>query len=111
MGCDRVALAFLCEAYDEAAPDRQQGKGRMSAPSCICIRSWPLQVRRAAPVQKLGDKAMEIRNELSKDFMVDYDDAAPSASVTAARMRSAPLLHHRGLPDFGDDKGRRPTAV
>ena len=25
--------------------------------------------------KKLGDKAMEIRNELAKDFMVDYDDA------------------------------------
>ena len=24
--------------------------------------------------KKLGDKAMEIRNELSKYFMVDYDD-------------------------------------
>ncbi len=24
--------------------------------------------------KKLGDKAMEIRNELSKDFMVDYDE-------------------------------------
>lgn len=29
----------------------------------------------AASVQKAGYKAMEIRNELAKDFMVDYDDA------------------------------------
>ena len=41
--------------------------------------------------KKLGEKAMEIRNELSKHFPWWITTIlVPSASVTAARTRSAP---------------------
>ncbi len=57
--------------------------------------------------KKLGDKAMEIRNELSKDFMVDYDDAG---SIGKRYRRQdeigTPLLHHRGLRDRRRRQGR-----
>ena len=40
---------------------------KMSAPSCVCIRlPAPKGVLRRPGARSLGDKAMEIRNELSK---------------------------------------------
>ncbi len=73
LGADRVTLAFLCEAYDEEMVDEAKNDKRVVmrlhpalAPFKACI--LPLS-------KKLGGKAEEIRDELSKYFMVDYDDA------------------------------------
>ena len=56
LGADRVTLAFLVDAYAE----------EVLAPfKCAVL---PLS-------KKLGDKATEIYNELSKTFMCDYDEA------------------------------------
>ncbi len=72
LGADRVTLAFLCEAYDEEVVDEQKNDTRVVmrfhpalAPFKACI--LPLS-------KKLGDKAEEIRAELAKYFMVDYDE-------------------------------------
>lgn len=69
LGADRVTLAFLCNAYDEESVD---GEIRVVlrlhpalAPYKVCI--LPLS-------KKLGNEAEKIREELSKHFMVDYDD-------------------------------------
>ena len=71
LGADRVALAFLCDAYDEETVG--EGDTRVVlrlhpalAPFKACV--LPLS-------KKLSEPADAIRSELSKYFMVDYDDA------------------------------------
>ena len=73
LGADRVALAFLCEAYDEEVVDAEKNDTR------VVMRFHPALAPFKAAVlplsKKLGDKAREIYAELSKYFMVDYDEA------------------------------------
>ena len=69
LGCDRVALAFLCEAYDEEHLTDSNGKEDVH-PALAPFKAAVLPLSK-----KLGGKAMEIRNQLSKYFMVDYDEA------------------------------------
>ena len=71
LGADRVALAFLCDAYDEETVG--EGDTRVVlrlhpalAPFKACV--LPLS-------KKLSEPADAICGELSKYFMVDYDDA------------------------------------
>ncbi|MEG0894391.1 MAG: glycine--tRNA ligase [Oscillospiraceae bacterium] len=71
LGADRVALAFLCEAYDEEVIDEKDTRIVMRfhpalAPYKACI--LPLS-------KKLNDKAEEIYADLAKYFNVDFDDA------------------------------------
>ena len=75
LGCDRVALAFLCEAYDEQ--HLVDAKGKEDVRTVLHLHPYlaPFKCAVLPLSKKLGDKAMEIRNELAKDFMVDYDDA------------------------------------
>ena len=72
LGADRVALAFLCEAYDEEVVDAGKNDTRVVmrlhpalAPFKACV--LPLS-------KKLAPKAEEVRAELAKYFMVDYDE-------------------------------------
>ena len=76
LGADRVVLAFLCEAYDEEdLSDPATGK----EDSRIVLRFHPALAPFKAAVlplsKKLNDQASEVYAELSKHFMVDYDDA------------------------------------
>ena len=71
LGADRVALAFLCEAYDEEAVGDNDTRVVLHlhpalAPFKACV--LPLS-------KKLGEQADAVREMLSKHFMVDYDDA------------------------------------
>ena len=71
LGADRVALAFLCDAYDEEAIDEKDTRVVMRlhpalAPFKACV--LPLS-------KKLAEGAGKIYESLSKEFMVDYDDA------------------------------------
>ena len=53
LGCDRVALAFLCEAYDEE--HLVDAKGKEDVRTVLHLHpSWLLQVRSAAAVQEAG---------------------------------------------------------
>ncbi len=76
LGCDRVTLAFLCEAYDEEVVGTDK-KG--NADIRTVMRFHPALAPFKAAVlplsKKLSPKAEEIYRELQKDFMVDYDDA------------------------------------
>ena len=74
LGCDRVALAFLCEAYDEE--HLVDGKGKEDVRTVLRLHPAlaPYKCAVLPLSKKLGEKAMEIRNQLSKYFMVDYDD-------------------------------------
>jgi glycyl-tRNA synthetase len=71
LGADRVALAFFCDAYEE----EQLSEGEIR----VVLRLHPTLAPYKAAVmplsKKLGEKALEIKKDLSKDFMIDYDDA------------------------------------
>ena len=71
-GLDRTVLALLCQAYDEEVVDAEKNDVRVVLhlnPAMAPIKAAILPLSK-----KLGDKAMEIRDELSKSFMVEYDE-------------------------------------
>lgn len=70
LGADRVALAFLCEAYDEEEIGENDTRVVMHlhpalAPYKACV--LPLS-------KKLNEQAGAVYEQLAKHFMVDYDD-------------------------------------
>ncbi|MGL5972660.1 MAG: glycine--tRNA ligase [Oscillospiraceae bacterium] len=71
LGADRVALAFLCDAYDEEIIDEKDTR--------VVLRLHPsLSPFKAAILplsKKLSEKSNEVYDILSKHFMVDYDDS------------------------------------
>ena len=76
LGCDRVALAFLCEAYDE----EQVGVDKKGNPDIRTVLHLhpalaPFKAAVLPLSKKLSPKAEEIYAELRKYFMVDFDDA------------------------------------
>ncbi|QST00379.1 glycine--tRNA ligase [Pontibacillus sp. ALD_SL1] len=71
LGADRLALAFLADAYEEEELEDGSSRTVMKFhPSVAPYKAaiFPLS-------KKLGDEAKEVFAELSKHFMVDYDDA------------------------------------
>ena len=71
LGADRVTLAFLCDAYDEEAVGDNDVRTVLRLHPALA----PFKAAVLPLSKKLGDKALEIRNMLSKYFMVNYDDA------------------------------------
>ncbi len=71
LGADRVALAILCDAYTEEKISEKDTRIVLKlhpalAPFKACV--LPLS-------KKLGEGAEKVREELSKYFMVDYDES------------------------------------
>ncbi|MBQ6719990.1 MAG: glycine--tRNA ligase, partial [Oscillospiraceae bacterium] len=76
LGCDRVTLAFLCEAYDEEVVGTDKnGKADIRTVMRFHPALAPFKAAVLPLSKKLSPKAEEIFQELSKDFMVDFDDA------------------------------------
>ncbi len=71
LGCDRVALAFLCNAYDE----EEIAEGDVRTVLHLHPALAPYKVAVLPLSKKLSDKAEEVYAELSKKFMCDYDEA------------------------------------
>ena len=73
LGADRVALAFLVEAYDEEVVDEAKNDTR------VVLRFHPYLAPFKAAIlplsKKLSDQATEVYHALQKKFNVDYDDA------------------------------------
>ena len=73
LGADRVALAFLVEAYDEEVVDAEKNDTR------VVLRLHPALAPYKACVlplsKKLSEQATAVYQQLQKDFMVDYDEA------------------------------------
>ena len=76
LGCDRVALAFLCEAYDEEVVGYDK-KGNPDVRTVLRLHPAlaPFKAAVLPLSKKLSPKAEEIYKMLKKDFMVDFDDA------------------------------------
>ena len=74
LGADRVALAFLCDAYDEEVVDPAKNDTRVVLhlhPALAPIKAAVLPLSK-----KLSDKAIEeVFTNLSKKFNIDFDDA------------------------------------
>ncbi|MBR1883995.1 MAG: glycine--tRNA ligase [Clostridia bacterium] len=71
VGVDRLALAFLCNAYDEekiAEDDTRVVLHLHPALAPIKIAVLPLS-------KKLSEKALELRDKLAKKYTVDFDEA------------------------------------
>ncbi|MBE6732817.1 MAG: glycine--tRNA ligase [Ruminococcaceae bacterium] len=71
LGADRVTLAFLCNAYDEETDEKGDTRTVMHLHPALA----PFKAAILPLSKKLSDKAGEIYAELSKDFMIDFDEA------------------------------------
>ncbi|MBC3517085.1 glycine--tRNA ligase [Neobittarella massiliensis] len=71
LGADRVALAFLCEAYDEEQLDEKDTRIVMHLHPALA----PFKAAVLPLSKKLSEPAGEVYAQLAKKFMVDYDDA------------------------------------
>ena len=71
LGADRVLLAFLCDAYDEEVDDKGETR--------VVLRLHPALAPFKCAVlplsKKLNEGAERVFDLLSKEFMVDFDDA------------------------------------
>ena len=70
LGADRVALAFLCDAYTEEELEGEKRTVMKLHPALAPFKACVLPLSK-----KLSEKAKEVKKELSKCFMVDYDEA------------------------------------
>ena len=71
LGCDRVTLAFLCNAYDE----EEIAEGDVRTVLHLHPALAPYKVAVLPLSKKLSEKAEEVYANLSKRFMCDYDEA------------------------------------
>ena len=77
LGADRVTLAFLVDAYDEEIVG-QDKKGNNDVRTVLrlhpALAPFKCAVLPLSKKEVLSGPAMELYNELSKEFMVDYDE-------------------------------------
>ena len=71
LGADRVALAFLCEAYDE----EEVGEGDVRTVLRLHPALAPVKAAVLPLSKKLGEKADEVYQKLIKKYNCEYDDA------------------------------------
>ena len=71
LGCDRVALAFLCNSYEE----QDLGEGDSRVVLHLHPALAPYKVAILPLSKKLSEKSQEVYEMLSKKFMCDYDEA------------------------------------
>ncbi len=71
LGCDRVTLAFLCNAYEE----QEIAEGDVRTVLHLHPALAPYKVAVLPLSKKLSEKAEEVYEKLSKSFMCDYDEA------------------------------------
>ncbi len=73
LGADRITLAFLCNAYDEEIVDAEKQDTRVVLRLHGALAPFKAAVLPLS--KKLAEPARELYTELSKKFMVDYDEA------------------------------------
>ena len=70
LGADRVALAFLVDAYDEEI----LGEGDVRVVLHLHPALAPVKAAVLPLSKKLSERALELYDELAKDFPVDFDE-------------------------------------
>ena len=70
LGADRVALAFLCNSYEEQQLDDGDSRVVLHLHPALA----PYKVAVLPLSKKLSEKAEEVYTNLSKNFMCDYDE-------------------------------------
>ena len=70
LGADRVALAFLVDAYDEETI----GEGDVRVVLHLHPALAPVKAAVLPLSKKLSEKALELYDELAKEFPVDFDE-------------------------------------
>ena len=70
LGADRIALALLCNAYEEEKISEDDTRTVLHLHPAIA----PFKVAVLPLSKKLSDKAISIYQELSKEFMCEYDE-------------------------------------
>ncbi len=73
LGADRVALAFLIDAYDEETVTDAKGKEDTRVIMHFHPALAPFKAAVLPLAKKLADQAEPVYDELSKYFNVDYD--------------------------------------
>ncbi len=71
-GLDRTVLALLCEAYDEEVIDAEKNDSRVVLHLSPAVAPYKAAVLPLS--KKLSDKAWEVCDMLSKEFMTDFDE-------------------------------------
>ncbi len=71
LGADRVALAFLCNSYEQ----EEVAEGDVRTVLKLHPALAPYKVAVLPLSKKLSEKAEEVYDKLSKSFMCDYDEA------------------------------------
>ena len=72
LGCDRMVLTFLCDAYDCEKLDNGETREIMKFHPFLA----PYKVAVLPLIKKMhAEKAQEIYSNLAKHFMVNYDEA------------------------------------
>ena len=70
LGADRMALAFLCNAYEEQQLENDSRVVLHLHPALAPYKAAVLPLQK----NKLGELATQIYQDLAKDFMIDYDE-------------------------------------
>ena len=70
LGCDRVALAFLCEAYDEETVGENDTRVVLHLHPALA----PFKCAVLPLSKKLSEPAQKLYQTLAEKFMVDYDE-------------------------------------
>ena len=71
LGADRVLLAFLCDAYDEDTDEKGDTRTVLRLHPALA----PFKAAVLPLSKKLSDKAMDVYHTLTKDYLIDFDDA------------------------------------
>lgn len=71
LGVDRVALAFLCDAYDEEVINEKDSRTVLHLHPVLS----PFKAAVMPLSKKISKEAQQVHTMLAKKFMVDYDDA------------------------------------
>ena len=72
LGVERSVLAVLCDAYDEEVVDEAKNDVRVVMHLHPALAPYKAAILPLS--KKLSDKAREIYAELSKDWMIDFDE-------------------------------------
>lgn len=89
LGADRVALAFLVDAYDEEVVDPEKNDTRVVMhfhPALAPIKAAVLPLSK-----KLSEEAVKVYEKLASEFMCEYDESGSIGKRYRRQVKSARL--------------------